>query len=85
MENCLNINGYLSYKTNYYESFSEYLVVNNMLNVQSNVVNILCFNIRSVKKNFDELILFLENDKNRNKIDVIVLTETWHDCHDICT
>lgn len=39
----------------------------------------MCFSIRSAKKNFYELTLFLENDKNRNKIDVIVLTETWHD------
>lgn len=79
MENCLNINGYLSYITNYYESFTEFLVVNNILNNQSDYVNTLCFNIRSAKKNFNELALFLEIDKNRNKIDVIVLTETWHD------
>jgi len=82
MENCLDISGYLSYKTNYYESFTEFLDVNNILNNQSEFVNILCLNIRSVQKNFGELALLLENDKNRNKIDVIVLTETRHgSCH----
>ncbi|KAL4107536.1 hypothetical protein QTP88_017868 [Uroleucon formosanum] len=32
----------------------------------------------SVNSNFDELTLFLENDPNSDKIDVIILTETWH-------
>lgn len=32
-----------------------------------------------MNSNFYELTIFLENDPNRNKIDVIVQTETWHD------
>ena len=77
MENCLNIRGYLSYKTNYFKSFSEFSNLNNDNN--KNYINILCCNIRSVNANFDELNLFLENDINNKKIDLIVLTETWHD------
>lgn len=76
MENSLFINGYLSYKTNYFESFSEFWHNYNIIN--NKYVNILCCNIRSVNSNFDELTLFLENDPNSDKIDVIILTETWH-------
>jgi len=32
-----------------------------------------------VKSDFDELTLYLKSDKNKNKINVFVLTETWHD------
>jgi len=77
MENAFNINGSLSYKTNYFESFSEFIDVNNSIN--NKYVNIICCNIRSMNANFDELTLFLESDQNKNKIYVIVLTETWHD------
>lgn len=45
---------------------------------KNNYVNILCCNIRSVNSNFDELTLFLANNPNNDKIDVIILTETWH-------
>lgn len=76
MENFPNINGYLSYRTNYFESFTEFWHVNN--NINNRYINILCCNIRSVSSNFDELTLFLENDSNNDKIDVIILTETWH-------
>lgn len=63
-----------NYRTNYFESFSEYdSYVNNKDN---SLLNIICFNIRSVNAHFDELLLFLENDVNSKKIDVIVLTET---------
>lgn len=77
MENCLNINGYLSYKTNYFDSFSEFIDVNNCIN--NKYLNIICCNIRSVNANFNELVLFLESEQNINKIYVIVLTVTWHD------
>lgn len=76
IENPLSINGYLSYKTNYFESFTAFRHVNNY--IHNKYVNIICCNIRSVNFNFDELTLFLENDPNSDKIDVIVLTETWH-------
>lgn len=76
MENSLNINGYLSYKTNYFESFTELRNVKN--NIVNRYLNFLCCNIRSVNSNFDELTIFLENDPNIDKIDVIFLTETWH-------
>jgi len=29
--------------------------------------------------NLDELLMFIEYDSHKNNIDVIVLTETWHD------
>lgn len=38
----------------------------------------MCTNIRSVNANFDELLLFLENGINYKKIDIFILTETWH-------
>ncbi|XP_022163951.1 uncharacterized protein LOC111029296 [Myzus persicae] len=38
----------------------------------------MCTNIRSVNANFDELLLYLENDINYKKIDILILTETWH-------
>jgi len=70
------------YRTNYFSSFSEYESYVN--NKNTSLLNIICFNIRSVNAHFDELLLFLENDVNSDKIDVIVLTETWHNsssCH----
>jgi len=67
--------GHLNYKTNYYKSFNEYVCLNN---INSNYLNIICCNIRSVNAHFDELLLFLGNDKNFYDIDIIVLTETWH-------
>jgi len=82
MENYLNISSYLSYKANYFNSFSEFVYMKNNLN--NNYVNILCFNIRSVNSNFYELILFLENEIDSKKLDIIVLTETWHDASIHC-
>jgi len=82
MEKCLNIEGYLSYKTNYFESFSEFYHVKNVNSI--NYVNIFCCNIRSVNANFDELMLFLESDKNNEKLDIIILTETWHNASNHC-
>lgn len=38
MEKCLNIEGYLSYKTNYFESFSEFFHLKNVNS--NNYVNI---------------------------------------------
>lgn len=74
MENSSNLNGYLSYKMYYFESFTEFLHVNK--NINNKYVNILCCNVRSVNSNYDELTLFLENHSNSVKIDVIILTET---------
>lgn len=39
----------------------------------------LCCTIRSVNANLEELLLLFENDKNSNLLDIIILTETWHD------
>lgn len=64
------------YRTNYFESFTDYDTCLNDKN--GNYLNILCFNIRSINAHFDDLILFLENDKKSKKIDILVLTETWH-------
>lgn len=67
----------LTNRTNYFESFSEYGSYVN--NYDKSLLNVLCLNIRSANANFDELLLFLENYANSKKLDVIVLTETWHD------
>lgn len=72
-----NITENQKYRTNYFESFSEY--DSNLNNNEKSLLNIICLNIRSVKAHFDELLLLLENDVNSKKLDVIVLTETWHD------
>lgn len=72
-----NIIENLNNKTNYFESFYEYYTSVN-INFE-NYLNIVCLNIRSINAHFDELLLFLENNLYYNKIDIIVLTETWHD------
>jgi len=82
MENSLNIEGYLSYKTDYFESFSEFFHIKNVNG--NNYVNIFCYDIRSINSNFDELFLFLENDINNKKLDLIIPTETWHDASNHC-
>jgi len=68
--------GYLNYKANYYESFAEFVCVNNDVNI--NYLNIICCNIKSINGNFDELLLFLENDAKYRDINVILFTETCH-------
>jgi exonuclease III len=68
--------GYLNYRTNYYESFSEFVYINN--NMCNNYLKIICCNIRSANEHLDELLLFLENDAKYRDIDIIVLMETWH-------
>jgi len=77
-----NVIDTLKNRTNYFKSFSEYDSCVNNKNIS--ILNIICLNIRIVNAHFDELLLFLENDVNSKKIDVIILTETWHDslsCH----
>lgn len=39
-------------------------------------LNIIHLNIRSIRKNFDELLIYLEELKIEN-IDIIILSETW--------
>jgi len=49
MENiCMS---YLNYRTNYFESFSAFVCLNNEEN--KNYLNIICCNIRSVNAHFD--------------------------------
>ena len=43
-------------------------------------INIIHINIRSARKNLDELVINLE--RTRTKIQVIILTETWLNCQD---
>jgi len=42
----------------------------------------MCANIRSVRANFDDLVLLLENDSQYKRVDIIILTETWHNVED---
>jgi len=82
MPNFNNLNITPKYRTNYFESFSDY--VNCVNDINLNYLNILCLNIRSINAHFDELILYLENDIKCKQIDILVLTETWHNtisCH----
>lgn len=41
-----------------------------------NKLNIIHLNIRSLRKNFDELIIYLDELKIEN-VDIIILSETW--------
>lgn len=66
----------LLYNTNYFLTISEFMKKFNICNNQS--ILMICVNIRSINANLDELLLFLQNDSYFN-LDVIVLTETWHD------
>lgn len=71
------VDSFFKYKTKYYESITEYF---NVLNLsKKDFLNVICFNIRSINANFDHLLLSFENDVNFRFLDVIVLTETWHD------
>jgi len=66
----------LLYNTNYFLTISEFMKKYNICNNLS--ITIICVNIRSINANLDELLLFLQNDSDFH-LDVIVLTETWHD------
>jgi len=72
MENCFNIKGYLNYKTNYFESFSEFIYKKN--DKYNKYLNIICCNIRSVNSNFDELTLFIYLLKYGMMLQFIVIT-----------
>jgi len=61
-------------KYNYYESFSEFVYINN--NMFNNYPNIIYCNIRSINAHFDELLFFFW--KIMWGIDVILLTEMRH-------
>lgn len=50
--------------------------LNNILKNQSNTLNIIQMNIRSMSKNFDEFEIYLENFSIG--FDFIILTETWN-------
>lgn len=48
-----------------------------ILNIRGRkLCNILHMNIRSLKKNFNEFLLYIES-ADVNDLDIIVLTETW--------
>lgn len=79
MDSINTINRFLDYKTNYFESFSEFINTYNI--VKEHFLNILCCNISSINANVDELLLLLENEKNLYNPNIIILTETWHDTH----
>lgn len=68
---------FLNYKTKYFDFITEFVYTYNIENKLC--INILCCNIRSVNANLDELLIFIANNSHKNNIDVIVLTETWHD------
>jgi len=61
--NCLN-----NVKTYYIEDLSSH-------SFSINSINIFSMNIRSIKANFDELVLMLST--MNNSFDIIILSETW--------
>lgn len=75
MDSINTINRFFEYKTNYFESFSEFTNKYNI--VQKRFLNILSCNIKSINANVDELLLILESEENIFKPDIIVLIETW--------
>lgn len=51
-------------------------ITDSLQNISGNkFLNIAHFNIRSLNKNFDELLVYIELFKNN--LDIIVLSETW--------
>lgn len=50
--------------------------VSQKINIDSKLLNIIHFNIRSLKKNFDQLLVFLQT-YDLLSCDIIVLSETW--------
>lgn len=60
---------YNNYNTKYFECITEFTNNFNLDNKRNNFLYIMCTNIRSIKANFDELILLFENElllkKNR--------------------
>lgn len=46
------------------------------VNLNNRVLNVLHLNIRSIRKNFNELVIFLES-YGLDHCDIVVLTETW--------
>jgi hypothetical protein len=76
------IEKYNNYNTKYLECIIDFTNSFNLENKINNFLYIICTNIRSVKANFDQLILLLENDRLLKKIDNLILTETWHNMAD---
>lgn len=77
--NHLNIlNRFLDNKTQYFATVSEFC---NKYNLVDNLfLNIFHCNIRSISCHFDEFLLFLQNNCiSCINLDIICLTETWHD------
>lgn len=71
------LNSFLDYKTQYFNSVPEFIYKFNL--VHNTTLNVLNCNIRSVRHNFDEFLLFLESDLHSKNLDLIIITETWHD------
>lgn len=76
MNDFIVLNSYLDYNTKYFNSFSEF--VNMYKYVNGKFISVFCNNIRSINAHFDEFLLFLNSDINGCKLDVVILTETWH-------
>jgi len=72
------IEKYNNYNTRYFDSVTDFVDNFNLKNNEITFFNVMCTNIRSVNANFDELLLYLENYINYKKIDILILTETWH-------
>lgn len=72
--NCNVLNSYLDYKTNYFESVSEF--IDRYSFNYNKFFSIFCCNIRSINAHFDEFIMYMSVENNH--LDVIILTETWH-------
>jgi len=86
MNNILDVvekyNNY-EYNTKYFESLTDILNNFNLnTNINADFFNVMCTNVRSVNANFDELLLYLENDISYKKIDILILTKTWHNVQD---
>jgi hypothetical protein len=70
------VNNYLEYKTNYFESITEFI---DRYNFSNNMfISVFCCNIRSVNAHFDEFIMYIKSEKKYSNLDVIVFTEKWY-------
>lgn len=68
------LNNYLDYRSKYFDSLSEFVKMYKFLS--GKFLSIFC--IRSINAHFDELLLHSNNDNSCCELDVIILTETWH-------
>jgi hypothetical protein len=76
MNDYIVLRNYLDYKTKYFDSFSQFVKIHKYVNGE--FISVFCNNIRSINAHFNDFLFFLNSDTNCCNLDVIILTENWH-------